>query len=84
MLLLKELHREFRKGDWDMPQRDRYVALRHEVAEKLMPLFADLDETGMLLLWTHGPTINNHNHSTIDDLALSGENSGIQLVKKEK
>ena len=91
MELLKELHVAFRadvdgdvlnEAEW-MTKRNRYVALRREVSNKLMPLFEDLQNTEMLILWTHGPVVDNHNHATTQNLEVNGENSGIQMSVKK-
>ena len=91
MELLKELHVAFRadvdgdvlnEAEW-MTKRNRYVALRREVSNKLMPLFEDLQNTEMLSLFTRRPVVDNHNHSTLENLEVDGENSGIQMSVKK-
>ena len=92
MQLLKELHAQserFESGD----QRDRYIALRREVSRKLLPLFADLEETEMLsYALFNGTTAATNMKQTLDsfeglcatvgDLGEACENSGIQLSLK--
>ena len=80
--LLKELHQKFQAWDGNMEQRERYVALRREVSTKLLPLFGDLADMNMLMLWTEKPVVDNHNTSTLDNLEVSVENSGIQMRVK--
>ena len=88
MELLKELHVAFRAdvdgdvlnaADW-MTKRNRYVALRREVSNKLMPLFEDLENTEMLVLFTRRPEAYA---STTENLEVNGENSGIQMSVKK-
>ena len=88
MLLLKELHAEMNKPDADWGSmdptvpglRNRYIQLRVEVSELLAPLFEDLNETGMMILWTKA-TANSL--SQIDELEFNGLNSGLQMSIKE-
>lgn len=46
MTLLKELYAN--RDTLDGVARRRYIAIRHEVATKLLPLFDDLEQTDML------------------------------------
>jgi hypothetical protein len=84
MQALCQLHAESNipanQGAW--ANRERYIALRREVAGLLDPLFTDLNFTEMLVLWTK-PTADNSGRSTIDTLEYNGENSGLQMSIKE-
>ena len=90
MALLKELNIDSEKHEFTNAQRDRYIALRREVARKLLPLFEDLQETKMLQYWFRkqdAPTLKEATRaleedgidSTMGDLGGPFENSGITL-----
>ena len=83
MLLLKEMHREFNCSDADFhsARHKRYIELRKEVSRILAPLFEDLNETELMILWTK-PTATNES-SSLDSLEFNGLNSGLQMSKKE-
>ena len=97
MALLKDLHTEFIKPDanWDMDNpnglRNRYIEVRNEVSDTLIPLFLDLNQTNMLVLFTKGNAETYQ--ETIDDptkklnlvetLEFNGVNSGLQMSVKE-
>ena len=82
MILLKEMNQEFEQPTavFGSARHKRYIELRKEVTRILAPLFEDLNETGMMLLWTK-PTPNSL--SRIDELVFNGENSGLEMSVKE-
>ena len=93
MELLKELNTEFEEHN--EAERQRYHALRREVSRKLLPLFADLEETEMLsyALFNRTTAATNMKRSldsfeefrdaaTTGDLGDPCENGGIQLSLK--
>ena len=79
MNLLKELHTEFEGGNWE--RRERYIELRREVSNILMPLFEELSAMDMFSLYTPASDAPR-GIQTIDALVVDGENSGIELSKK--
>ena len=92
MVLLKELHAE--TSDYcervmtgktvDEARHTRYVALRREIARKLLPLFKDLEETDMLLFWNRGITETRLSEAgDFGNLGDACENSGVQLTLKK-
>ena len=86
MELLKELHAETERLE-SGEQRQRYIDLRREVSRKLLPLFADLEETNMLMYWIRKENypslkraIKTGNECfSLGELGEACENSGIQL-----
>ena len=83
MIILKDMNQEFEKPTavFHSARHKRYIELRKEVSRILAPLFEDLNETGMMLLWTK-PTATNES-SSIDCLEFNGLNSGLQMSIKE-
>ena len=69
------------------------MALRREMTGVLSPLFEDLNQTNMLILWTSGEPIlgctcsgqpaHTHATNTVERLEFIGDNSGIQMSVKE-
>ena len=53
MTILKEMHAAHASPTNTETERKRYVELRKEISSLLVPLFMDLNETDMLLLWTN-------------------------------
>ena len=78
MTKLTELRAEVDSGDWH--RREQCIALHEEVSKMLLPLFKDLADMDMLVLWTkaHGNVL-----SDVSNLEVTGVNGGIQLSKKE-
>ena len=92
MVVLKELHAEHSDfcervmtgQEVDEARHARYVALRGEVARKLLPLFKDLEETDMLFFWNRGVTETRLSEAgNFGNLGDARENGGVQLTLKE-
>ena len=82
MLILAQVRAEVDRGDWS--RRDLCIKMHEDVSKKLLPLFKDLADMDMLVLWTkaHGngeATVL----SDVSNLEVTGVNGGIQLSKKE-
>ena len=73
--LLKELHAAFEGG---ADNRDRYIEVRREVSNILLPVFDELIALDMLSLRT--PATNTQ-IASIESLNVVYENSGITLEK---
>ena len=96
MTLLKELHTEGglpeNEDNWD--KRERYIALRREVAGLLLPMFKDLEELDMLIYVLFGgttaqqnmvysmPSLMDGDTATCGTLGEACVNGGIQLSLK--
>ena len=84
MTKLTELRAEVDSGDWH--RREQCIALHEEVSKMLLPLFKDLADMDMLVLWTkaHGGDEGEATVlSDVSNLEVTGVNGGIQLSKKE-
>ena len=87
MKLLKELHVGADLICPSSAEHKRYIALRREVSRKLLPLFADLEETNMMMYWIRKenvPSLKRYIKTGNECFSLGGlgeacENSGIQL-----
>ena len=76
MTILKEMHASPTNTK---TERKRYVELRKEISSLLVPLFMDLNETDMLLLWTK----RDDGTSSLDTLEFNGLNSAMQMSIKD-
>ena len=78
MLILAQVRAEVDRGDWS--RRELCIKMHEDVSKKLLPLFKDLADMDMLVLWTkaHGNVL-----SDVSNLEVTGVNGGIQLSKKE-
>ena len=95
MALLKEMHTEAVQSEnddnWD--RRERYIALRREVAGILVPLFHDLENMDMIMYVLFGGTEAHQNmancmpiddnSATMGNLGDACVNGGIQLCLKD-
>ena len=90
MKLLKELHVGADLICPSSAEHKRYIALRREVSQKLLPLFADLEETKMLMYWIRKVNVPSLKYaiksvdeegcySTLGELGDACENSGIMF-----
>ena len=82
MLILAQVRAEVDRGDGS--RRELCIKRHEDVSKKLLPLFKDLADMDMLVLWTkaHGEgeaTV----FSDVSNLEVTGVNGGIQLSKKE-
>ena len=78
MLILKQLRSEVDRGDYH--RQELCVKMHDDVCKKLYPLFEELAEMDMLVLFTKadGDTLGD-----LSNLKVDGINGGIQLSKKE-
>ena len=84
MLILAQVRAEVDRGDWS--RRDLCIKMHEDVSKKLLPLFKDLTDMDMLVLWTkaHGGDEGEATVlSDVSNLEVTGVNGGIQLSKKE-
>ena len=79
MPLLKQLRSEVDSGDWH--RRDLCIKMHEEVATKLLPLFKELADMDMLVLFTKP---EGDKLADVSNLEVDGINGGIQLTKKEQ
>ena len=78
MVILKEMNKMLTEPDFvcGSAPHVRYIELRKELSKILAPLFEDLNETGMLLLWTKST-------DEIDGMVFNGFNSGLLFRARE-
>ena len=78
MIILKEMNTMLTEPDfvYGSAPHLRYIELRKEVSRILAPLFEDLNETGMLLLWTKKT-------NDIEGMVFNGLNSGLRFSARE-
>ena len=79
MPLLKQLRSEVDSGDWH--RRDLCIQMHEEVSKKLLPLFKELADMDMLVLFTKP---EGDKLADVSNLEVDGINGGIQLTKKEQ
>ena len=74
MLILVQVRAEVDRGD--MSRRDLCIKMHEDVSKKLLPLFKDLADMDMLVLWTkaHGGG-RRRGHSLVGRLQLGGDRS---------
>ena len=78
MVLLKEMKKMLTEPDFvcGSARHKRYIELRKEVSRILAPLFEDLNETGMMILWTKRT-------NDLEGMVFNGLNSGIQFSARD-
>ncbi len=85
MLILAQVRAEVDRGD--MSRRDLCIKMHEDVSKKLLPLFKDLADMDMLVLWTKAHGGDEGGEATVlsdvSNLEVTGVNGGIQLSKKE-
>ena len=79
MLILKQLRSEVDRGDWH--RRELCIKMHEDVSKKLLPLFKDLADMDMLVLFTKP---EGDQLADVSNLEVTGVNGGIQLSKKEQ
>ena len=78
MLNLKRLRAEVDTGNWS--RRELCKQMHEDLCEKLFPLFEELAEMDMLVLFTKP---EGDKLADVSNLEVDGINGGIQLTKKE-
>ena len=78
MPLLKQLRAEVDSGDYR--RRDLCIKMHDDVCKKLYPLFEELAEMDLLVLFTKP---EGDKLADVSNLEVDGINGGIQLTKKE-
>ena len=78
MLNLKRLRAEVDTGNWS--RRELCIQMHEDLCEKLFPLFEELAEMDMLVLFTKP---EGDKLADVSNLEVDGINGGIQLTKKE-
>ena len=78
MLILVQLSAEVDRGDWS--RRELCIKMHEDVSKKLLPLFKDLADMDMLVLFTKP---EGDKLADVSNLEVDGINGGIQLTKKE-
>ena len=78
MLILKQLRSEVDRGDYH--RQELCVKMHDDVCKKLYPLFEELAEMDMLVLFTKP---EGDKLADVSNLEVDGINGGIQLSKKE-
>ena len=78
MLNLKRLRAEVDTGNWS--RRELCIQMHEDLCEKLFPLFEELAEMDMLVLFTKP---EGDKLADVSNLEVDGINGGIQLIKKE-
>ena len=78
MLNLKRLRAEVDTGNWS--RRELCIQMHEDLCEKLFPLFEELAEMDMLVLFTKP---EGDKPADVSNLEVTGVNGGVQLSKKE-
>ena len=78
MPILKQLRAEVDSGDYS--RRELCIQMHDEVCKTLYPLFEELAEMDMLVLFTKP---EGDKLADVSNLEVDGINGGIQLIKKE-
>ena len=78
MLILKQLRSEVDRGDYH--RQELCGKMHDDVCKKLYPLFEELAEMDMLVLFTKP---EGDKLADVSNLEVDGINGGIQLTKKE-
>ncbi len=78
MPILKQLRAEVDSGDYS--RRELCIQMHDEVCKTLYPLFEELAEMDMLVLFTKP---EGDKPADVSNLEVDGINGGIQLTKKE-
>ena len=79
MPLLKQLRAEVDSGDYH--RQELCVKMHDDVCKKLYPLFEELAEMDMLVLFTKP---EGDKLADVSNLEVDGINGGIQLTKKDE
>ena len=78
MLILAQVRAEVDRGDWS--RRDLCIKMHEDVSKKLLPLFKDLADMDMVVLFSKP---EGDQLADVSNLEVTGVNGGIQLSKKE-